>query len=113
MNAPANFVSDSDVQKALDFLRDSAADIGKLTEQAILAERLSKHVLALEMKRCAESSAAAQEREARASSAYVEAITREAIAAGELAHKKALREAAAAKIEAWRSAGANYRSMKL
>jgi hypothetical protein len=115
LNKPTtdHFISDEDVQRALDFLTRSAMEIGKLTEQAILAERLSKHVKALEMKRCAEVSAAAQEREAMASQAYLEAITREAVAAGELAKVKALREAASARIEAWRSAGANYRAMRL
>jgi hypothetical protein len=107
-----NFVSDTDVEKALDWLRDNAADLGRITEQAILASAMVKHVKAIEMKRH-EGTAAAQEREALASQAYLDAILHEAKAAGTLATAKALREAAAAKIEVWRSAGANYRSMKI
>jgi hypothetical protein len=106
------FVTDDEVQRALDFLRDSAAEIGKLTESAILAERMTKHILALEMKKT-DGPANAQEREARASESYHSAILCEAHAAGELAKMKALREAASAKIEAWRTASSNFRSMKL
>jgi hypothetical protein len=113
MNAPASFVSDAEVQKALDFLRDSAAELGKLTEQAVLAERLTKHVKAIAMKQCAEASVNAQDREATASSQYLEAITREAITAGELAKAKALREAAAAKLDCWRTQQATQRAYKL
>lgn len=108
----SSFITDEEVEKALDFLRASATVIGRMTQEAILSERYVKHVLALEMKRT-EGPANAQEREARASQAYLEAITEEATKAGELAKMKALREAAAARIEAWRTASSNYRSMKL
>lgn len=106
------FVSDQDVEKALDYLRDNAKTIGQLTERAILTERITKHIKAIEMKRI-EGPVAAQEREALASAAYLQAIWDEAKAAGALAEAKALREAAAAKIEAWRSQSANYRAMKI
>ena len=112
MNAPARFITDEEIQRALDYLRDSAASIGKLTQAAVRADHMTKHIVALEMKRH-DGSAAAQEREAKASDAYLQAITADAEAAGALAKAKALREAASARIEAWRTASSNFRSMKL
>jgi hypothetical protein len=55
----------------------------------------------------------AQEREALASDAYMNAMGNAAEAAGAYEHMRALREAAALKIEVWRSASANYRAMKI
>ncbi len=106
------FISDKEVELALDYLRDSAVEIGRLTEDAIYAEHYAKHVLALEMKRY-EGSAAAQEREARASEAHLRAVKTIGMAAGALAVAKALREAASAKVEAWRTSCSNYRAMKI
>ncbi len=106
------FIDDEDVEKALDWLRDNAVLMGTVTMRARLTEHMTKHVVALEMKRH-DGSAAAQEREARASQAYVDAITAEAMAAGDLAEARALREAAALKVEAWRSQQANIRMMKI
>lgn len=107
-----SIVTDDEVEKALDWLRDNAKEIGDATEKARFAESMTKHVLAIEMKRH-DGSAAAQEREARASEKYLEAITDDAKATGALATMRALREAAALKIEVWRSQSANYRSMKI
>ena len=50
---------------------------------------------------------------ARTTLRYITAITEEADAAGEYEKMRALREAAAAKIEAWRTESSNYRSMKI
>lgn len=106
-------VPDNELELALDWLRDNAAAIGEAKRQAVLSERWVKHVEAIEMKRCSGQSAAAQKREAQASDSYRMAIMAEAIAAGEYEKMRALREAAAAKIEAWRSEQANYRAMKI
>jgi hypothetical protein len=65
------------------------------------------------MKHSGETSAAAQEREALASDEVMRAFREEARCAGELAKEKALREAAALKIEVWRTQSSNFRSMKL
>lgn len=105
-------VSDSEVGKALDFLRDNAKDIGDAVEAATTASHMVKHIKALEMKRH-EGSAAAQEREAVASDVYMNACLADAKAEGVVQYMKALREAAALKIEVWRSQSANYRSMKI
>ena len=106
-------VSDADVQKALDFLRDNAAKIGMAKRNAVKAEHMLKHTKAMAMKLSGVSGVSAQEREAYCSEQYVTAIDLCANAAGEYEEMKAYREAAAAKIEAWRSASANYRAMKI
>lgn len=109
----SEFITDEEVEKALDWLRDNAAEIGNAKANAVRTERMTKHVKALEMKRFNEMSVSAQEREAYAGQAYVDALEKEAVAAGEYERLRGLREAAALKIEAWRSASANYRAMKI
>lgn len=106
-------VSDADVEKALDWLRDSADEIGNAKREAVKTEHMIRHVKALAMKLHMELPVSAQEREAYASDQYLMAIERAADAAGEFERLKSLRGAAELKIEAWRSMGANYRAMKL
>jgi hypothetical protein len=106
-------VSDAEVEKALDWLRDNAAEIGEAKRLAIKAEHMLKHVKALAMKQHGELPVSAQEREALASPQYVDALSLAAETAGEFERLKSLREAAALKIEVYRSASANYRAMKL
>lgn len=106
-------VSEMEVERALDWLRDNAAEIGSAKANAVRTERMTKHIKAIEMKRHNELSVSAQEREAYASDAYVGALEAEAVAAGEYERLRGLREAAALKIEAWRTASSNYRSMKI
>ena len=109
---PGRIVPDGRVERALHYLVDSAAALGKAKEQLILTARMREHVLALEMQKH-EGSAAAQEREAKASAAYKKAVYDEAKAAGAYECMKAEREAASAFIEAWRTEAANYRAMKI
>jgi hypothetical protein len=106
-------VSDAEVEKALEWLRDNAAKIGEAKAATIRSERMTKHIKALEMQKHNELPVSAQDREATASSAYLDALMKEAKAAGEYEEMRALREAAALKIEVWRSASANYRAMKI
>lgn len=106
-------VADSDVEKALDWLRDNADDIGSAKEEAVKADHMLKHTKALAMKLHGDLAVSAQVREAEASDQFLKAIERSAKAAGELAKLQALREAAALKIEVWRSSSANYRAMKI
>lgn len=107
------FISDDEVERALDYLRDNAAAIGEARKKAVLAERMVRHVKALEMKKCSELPVSAQEREAYSSEAYKQAALEEAEAAGEWEVMKSLREAAAMKIEAWRTISSTIRSMKV
>jgi hypothetical protein len=105
--------SEEDVERALSFLRDSAAELGEARSRAIKAGHWLKHVESLEYKASDSRTEAGRKADARTSERYIEAIYEDADAAGELAKLYALREAAAAKIEAWRSQSANYRAMKI
>ena len=106
-------VSDEELEKALDWLRDSAKEIGAAKANAVRASHMLKVVKALTMKRYNDLSLAAAEREAFSSDEYGTALEEDAVAAGEYEKMRALREAAALKIEAWRSEQANYRAMKI
>jgi hypothetical protein len=106
-------VRDDDMERALDYLRDSAAEIGAAKARMVKAGHWLKHVEALEMKMSSERSAEARKADARCSERYLEAIAEDAEASGAYETLKSLREAAALKIEAWRSEQANYRAMKL
>jgi len=101
------------VEKAQQYLIDSAAEIGVAVENAIRSERMLKHIKALEMKKRNESALGAQEREAYASDAYKEALLEEAVSAGELAKVRALRDAAESVIRIWQSENANMRAARV
>lgn len=101
------------VEKAQQYLIDSAAEIGTAVERAIRAERMLKHIKALEMKKRNEQALGAQEREAYASDAYKEALLEEAVSAGELAKTRALRDAAESVIRIWQSENANMRAARV
>lgn len=106
-------VTEEQVERALTFLRDSASQLGQARERAKLAESKVKHVEALMFKASDETSNDKRQADARTSDAYVSAITDDAVATGELAKLYALREAAAALIEAWRTEQSNFRAMKI
>ncbi len=106
-------VTNTDLQKALDFLRDSAAELGLAKARAVKAGHMIKHIEAIEFKASDATSNDKRQADARTSDAYVDAINEDAYATGELAKLQALREAAAMKIESWRSEQANYRAMRI
>jgi hypothetical protein len=72
-----------------------------------------KHVEALVAKMSDGKSADAKKNDARTSDKFMAAITEEADADGELAKLYALREAAAAAIEMYRTESATFRHMKI
>ena len=109
--APSPKISEESLEKALDWLRDHASVIGKAKERTVMAEHMLRHTEALEFKMSEAKSVDARKADARTSKRYVEAIREDAVAAGEYERLKALREAAALKIEAWRSEQANLRRM--
>lgn len=106
-------VTEVELAKALDWLRDSAPEIGLARERLVKAEHMVKHTEALLMRASDERSAEMRKADARCHQRWIDATTEEAIAAGEFEKLRALREAAALKIEAWRTEQANYRSMKI
>lgn len=105
--------SEEEVERAIDFLKENANEMGKARRRQIFAEKRRAHVEALTMKAFASLPISAQQREARASQAYLDCITEEADAAGEFEKLKALREAASAVIEVFRTESANYRGIRL
>jgi hypothetical protein len=113
MNVHQRIVSEDEVEKALAFLRDSARDIGAAKARVVKAGHYIRHVEALEYKASTASSIEGRKNDARTAQAYLDAINEDAEAAGAYEVLKALREAAALKIEAWRSEQANYRAMKI
>lgn len=113
MNHRTRIVTDEELEKALDWLRDNAKEMGDAKAETIRASHMMKVVKALGMKLHNEKPISHQEREAIASEEYRKALERDAVAAGEYEKMRALREAAALKIEAWRTEAANYRAMKI
>lgn len=112
-NHRPRIVTEEELERALDWLRDSAAELGDAKAEVVRASHMIKVVKALEMKKFNERPITHQEREALCSPAYMIALERDAVAAGEYEKLRALREAASLKIEAWRSESANYRSMRI
>lgn len=106
-------VTDEDVEKALSFLRDSAADIGAARQQLAEKEALVKATEAILFLQSEEKSVEAKKADVRASWRWKEVSDEHAEAAGIFERMKALREAAAARIECWRSESANYRGMRV
>ena len=106
-------ISDDDVEKALDYLRDSAKLAAKARAERIYVEEYRKTVKANIQQEFSKEPIGAQEREAYDDPRYrqhLEAI-REAVFIDE--HARFLREAAIAKIEAWRTMCSNRRADKI
>lgn len=113
MNMQQRIVSEIELDKALCFLRDHARALGEAKARVVRAGHMLKHIEALEFKKSEATSNDRRQADARTSQAYLDAIVEDAEAAGAYETMKALREAAALKIEAWRSESATYRSMKI
>lgn len=106
-------ITEEEVEKAIHYLVNSAGKAAEARANRLVVEEYRKVIKAELMKRNAELPLGAQEREAYADPAYkahLEAI-REAVKADE--SFRFLREAAAAKIEAWRSQQANQRAQRV
>ena len=104
-------VTDEELDRALDYLVNSAAQIGEARRKQILTTHMVKHTKALEMKKHNDMPVSAQEREAVASDCYKNACYEEAVTAGEFEKLRALREAASLKIEVWRTEQSSLRSL--
>lgn len=111
--ALGRIVTDAQISAALDYLRDSAHNLGEARSRMIKAGHMVKHVEALLMLASEQKSVEARKAEAKCTQKWIEAVNEEAEAAGAFETMKALREAASAKIEAWRSESANYRGMRV
>lgn len=113
MTAKQRIVSDIELEMALDWLRDNAKEMGDAKARMVRAGHMLKHIEALETKMSEEKSVEARKADARCSLRYVAAIEEDAVAAGEYEKMRSLREAAALKIETWRSEQANFRALKI
>ena len=113
MNIHQRIVTDEELEKALDWLRDSAMEMGRVKARYVKAQKMTEHTEAIMFLKSDQSSDMKRRADARSNARYLECIVEEAEAAGELEKMKALREAAALRIETWRSEQANYRALKL
>jgi hypothetical protein len=105
-----SLITDEEIDKALDYLRDNARDAAQAKANRIYVEEYRKVIKAQLMKEHGSMSAVLQEREAYADPRYIthlEAI-KQAVEADE--HHRFLRGAADAKIEAWRTQSSNTRA---
>lgn len=107
------FITDDEIDKALDYLRDNAEEAAKARAERIYVEEYRKVVKAQIMKEHNDKSAVIQEREAYADPRYVAhlGVISEAIARDERC--RFMLSAAEAKIEAWRTQSSNERANKL
>jgi hypothetical protein len=103
-------VTEEEVGDALRWLATNAAEIGEARAAMIRGDRLVQHTEALLMQMSEARSADARKAEARSSQRWLDATEIEATAAGEFEKMRALREAAMARIEAWRTESASNRS---
>lgn len=104
-------ISDDDIEKALDYLRDNASKAAKAKAERIYMEEYRKTVKAQIMRENDDRALGAQEAIAYADARYTQHLKamREAIEADE--YHRWMLVAAEAKIEAWRSQQANQRAM--
>lgn len=107
-----SFVTDDAASAALEWLVKNARQLGELKRQQVLTESMTKRVKAIEMARSEAKTVAEKERDALASQAYLDAITAEAEAAGAYEEARALKDAAGARIECWRSLSATQRTLR-
>ena len=105
-----SFITDDEIDKALDYLRDNARDAAQAKANRIYVEEFRKVVKAKLMKEHGSMSAVLQEREAYSDPRYVEHLEaiKQAVEIDE--GHRFLRAAADAKIEAWRTQSSNSRA---
>ena len=103
-------VTDDQVGDALRWLAENAAELGAAKARLVKSGHMIKHVEALLFLASDEKTVDAKKARVRVSQRWLEAVDEEASAAGEFEKMKALREAANARVEAWRSETATLRT---
>ena len=106
-------ISEKDVEKAVDWLRDNADSCAKARATRIYLEEYRKSLKALLMSKYPDMSVSAQEREAYAHQDYQSHLKLMQQAIYEDERMKFFRASAEVKIEAWRTQQANIRAIKL
>ena len=107
----AEWISDESAEAALDWLFRNARALGDAKEALVKAERFIDRTKAIVMKRHADLPVSAQEREAKASPELFDAYFDEAKAAGHYEYIRAMRDAAAAWLDCWRTLKATQRAL--
>ena len=108
-----SFISDAEVERALDYLRDESSSIAQARADRVYAEEYRKSLKAILMNESEATSAAMKESEAYAHPKYLDHLKSLKAAVFEDERRRALREAASMKIDAWRTQSASERSFKL
>ena len=106
-------VSDDDIEKAVNWLKNNSDTSAKYKAERIYLEEYRKSLKALIMKDHVDLPVSAQEREAYADSRYINHLKAMKIAIEKDEKQRFLRVSCEAKIEAWRSMSANLRSIKI
>lgn len=105
-----SYITDEEIDKALDYLRDNARDAAQAKANRIYVEEYRKVIKAQLMKEHGNLSAVLQEREAYSDPRYLNhlEVIKHAVELDE--GHRFLRAAADAKIEAWRTQSSNTRA---
>ena len=106
-------ITDDYLEKAIDYLRDSATNAAQSRANRIYMDEFRKSLKALIMREYNHLPVGAQEREAYADDRYLKHLEAMKIAIAQDEQNRFLRIAAEAKIEAWRSFSANHRAVKI
>lgn len=97
------WITDEDMQSLVQWRKKHATVLEEATRRATKANDMKKVVLAIEMKKSDEKSAAAQERDALTTPAYLAAVDESANADAALIKDKTLDDIAKMKFEIWRT----------
>ena len=104
-------IQDSDAERAVDFLRQSAEEAAQARANVAYLEAWLKVVRARQMAASDETSQSAKETEALCSSEYKEALDGYRVAVEQDSAFRFKREAAVARLDAWRTQQASIRGM--
>ena len=104
-------ITEAEIEKACAWLRDNSTEAAQARANRIYLEEFRKSLKAQLMKKHISEPVSAQEREAYSDPEYAEFLEglKEAVRQDE--HNRFMRQAALAKIEAWRTQEANKRGM--
>lgn len=102
-------ITEQDIQNCFDFLRDSAPKIAVARLNKVRTEEMRKVVWSQLRRECTEGTQAERDAYAYAHDLYIQHIDEMAEAAKQFELLRAQREAAIAKIDAWRTSSANER----
>lgn len=104
-------MNDTDrARQATEWLVDNAPRIAQAKYALVKAESMLRVTKSLAMAHSGQKAISAQERDAYTSQQYLDAVEAHAKAAGDYEELRAMKDAAQARIEFWRSMNANQRA---